>query len=54
MSSYCLKCGENTKSIILQVLKAINGGIIILSKCAVCSYQISKFIKKTRSKWVIK
>ena len=37
MLSYCLKCGENTKNIVLQVSKAINGGIIIFSKCAVCS-----------------
>ena len=35
MLSYCLKCGENKKSISLDVLKAINGGTIILSKCAV-------------------
>ena len=33
MPSYCLKCGENTKSIILQVSRTINDGIIILSKC---------------------
>ena len=46
MLSYCLKCGENTKSIILQVSKAINGGIIILSKCVVCSHKKSTFIKK--------
>ena len=46
MSSYCLKCGENTKSIILQVSKAINGGVIILSKCAVCGDKKFKFIKK--------
>ena len=35
MLSYCIKCGENTKSIILQVLRAINDGIITLSKCVV-------------------
>ena len=34
MLSYCLKCGENTKSIIPQVSKAIN---CVLSKCAVCN-----------------
>ena len=50
MSSYCLKCGENTKSIILQVSKAINDGIIISSKCAVCSDEKSNFIKKQESK----
>ena len=54
MSSYCLKCGENIKSNILQVSKVINNGIIILSKCAVFGDKKIKFIKKTRSKWVIK
>ena len=47
MSSYCLKCEKkNTKSTILQVSRAINGGIIILSKCVVCGDKKSKFIKK--------
>ena len=50
MSSYCLKCGENTKSIILQVSRAINGRIIILSKCAVCGDKKSKFIKEQEAK----
>ena len=36
MPSYCLKCGENRKSTSLLILKAINCGTIILSKCAVC------------------
>ena len=46
MPSYCLKCGENTKSIILQVSRAINDGMIILSKCVVCGDKKAKFIKK--------
>ena len=46
MSSYCLKCGENIKSNILQVSKVTNNGIIILSKCAVCGDKKIKFIKK--------
>ena len=46
MQSYCLKCGENTKSIILQVSRAINDGMIILSKCVVCGDKKAKFIKK--------
>ena len=50
MPSYCLKCGEDTKDIIIQVSKAINGGIIILSKCAVCVDNKSKFIKKQEAK----
>ena len=37
MLSYCLKCGENTKSISPLVSKAINGGPIISSRCVVCN-----------------
>ena len=50
MLSYCLKCGENTKSICPLVLKAINGGKMILSKCAVCNTKKSIFIKKQEAK----
>ena len=46
MLSCCLKCGENTKSINPLVLKAINGGTIILSKCVVFKTKKSRFIKK--------
>ena len=50
MSSYSLKCGENTKSIILQVSIAINGGVIILSRCAVCSDKNQDLLKKEEAK----
>ena len=49
MLSYCLKCGENAKSAILQVSRAINGGIIISSKCVVCGDKKSKFVKKQKA-----
>ena len=53
MPSYCLKCGENTKNIILQLSKAINCGTIILSNCAVCGDKKSKFIKKQEAKGLL-
>ena len=53
MLSYCLKCGENTKSISLLVSKTINGGTIILSKCAVCNTKKAKFIKKQEAKGLL-
>ena len=46
MRSYGLKCVENTKSIILQVSRAINDGIIILAKCAVCGDKKHNSIEK--------
>ena len=36
-----------------KVSKAINGGTIILSKCAVCSHKKSKFIKKQEGKGLL-
>ena len=50
MLFYCIKCGENTKSIGPLVLKVVNGGTIILSKCAVCNTNKSRFIKKGEAK----
>ena len=53
MLSYYLKCGENTKSIIPVVSKGINGGTIILSKCAVCNSKKARFIKKQEAKGLL-
>ena len=51
---YRLKCGEDTKSISPSVLKTINGGTIIVSKCVVFCIKKSKFIKKQEVKRLIK
>ena len=53
MPSYCLKCGENTKDIILQVSRDINDGIIILSECALCGNKKSKLIKEQEAKGLL-
>ena len=53
MLSYCLKSRENTKSISPLVSKVINGGTIILSKCAVCNTKKAKFIKKQEAKGLL-
>ena len=53
MLSYCVKCGENTKKNSLLVSKAINGGTIILSKCAACNTKKSRFIKKQETKGLL-
>ena len=46
MSSYCLKCRKNTETKNPKVATTKNGGIMVLSKCAVCYSKKSKFIKK--------
>ena len=51
--SYCLKCGENTKSISPLFSKTINGGTILLSKCAVCNTKKARFVKKQEEKGLL-
>ena len=53
MPPYYLRCGENTKSIILQVSRAIHDGIIILSKCIVCGNKRLRFSKKEEANWAL-
>ena len=53
MLSYCLKCKRNTESINPKVSKTINGKVIILSTCAICSSKKSKFIKQQEAKGLL-
>ena len=50
MSSYCLKCRKNTKSVNAEIAETNNGKRTILSKCAVCGAKKSRFIKKQEAK----
>ena len=54
MLSFCLKCKKNTESLNPKISATSNGKTMILSKCAICDAEKSKFIKKTRSKKIIK
>ena len=55
MLPYCLKCKrkkkeKNTESIDPKISTTSNGRTMILSKCAICSSKISKFIKIQEAK----
>ena len=50
MLSYCLKCRKNTAIKNEKVVKTKNGGIILLSKYAVCVSNKSKFIKEQEAR----
>ena len=45
MLSYCLTCRKNTESRNPKVVRAKNGRIMLLSKCALCDSKKMKFIK---------
>ena len=53
MLSYCLKCKKNTESIHPNISATSNGKTMILSKCAVCGSEKSKFIKIQEAKGLL-
>ena len=46
MLTYCWKCRKNTESKNLKVVRAKNGRVMLLSKCAVCNSKKLKFFKE--------
>ena len=50
MLSYCLKCIKNTENTNPVVLQTSNGKTMILSNCAICGVEKSKFIKEQEAK----
>ena len=56
MLSYCLKCKRKKKYAKNDpvIVKTTNDKTMILSKCAICGAKKSKFIKRTRSRKIIK
>ena len=50
MKSYCLKCRKDTENINPKVWSTINGQVMILSKCAICSCKKTRFIKNQEAK----
>ena len=53
MESYCLKCRKYTKTINPQVSSNSNGKLMILSKCAICNSNKSKFVNKQEAKGLL-
>ena len=53
MESYCLKCKKYAKTINLLVSGTSNGKLMILSKCAICNSNKSKFVNKQEAKGLL-
>ena len=53
MKSYCLKYGKDTENINPKVLSSSKGRAMILSKCAICGSEKSRFIKNQEAKGVL-
>ena len=53
MKSYCLKCRKDTGNINAKFSKTSNNRTMILSKCAICSSEKSRFIKNQEAKGLL-
>ena len=53
MKSYCLKCRKDTENINSKVSNTSNGRTMILSKCAKCGSEKSRFIKNQEAKGLL-
>ena len=53
MKSYCLRCRKNAQNINPRVSKTSNERTMVLSKCAICDSQKSRFIKNQEAKGLL-
>ena len=53
METYCLNCKKYTENIDPKVLSSSNNRVMILSKCAICGSNKSKFIKHQEAKGLL-
>ena len=53
MKSYCLKCRKDTENINARVSNASNGRTMVLSKCAICDSERSRFVKNQEAKGLV-
>ena len=51
--SYCLKCRKNTENKHPEVARTKNGGIMLFSKCSVCTSKRSKFLKEQEARGLL-
>ena len=53
MKSYCLNCRKDTEIIGPKLSGTSNGKAMILSKCAICDSEKSRFIKNQEAKGLL-
>ena len=53
MKSYCLKCRKDTENLNPRVSKTSKGRTMLLSKCAICGSEKSRFIKDQEAKGLL-
>ena len=50
MNSYCLSCKKDTENINPKIVRTKNNRLMMLSKCAICNNEKSRFIKEQEAR----
>ena len=53
MTTYCVKCRKNTKTLGSKIFKTKNDRLIMQSKCLVCGIEKSRFVKEQEAKGLL-
>ena len=48
--TYCVKCRKKTENLNSKISKTKNGRLIMQSKCTVCGFKKSRFVKEQEAK----
>ena len=53
MNSYCLSCKKDTENIYRKIVRTKSNRLMMLSKCAICNNEKSKFIKEQEARGLL-
>ena len=53
MNSYCLSCKKDTENINPKIVRTKNNRLMMLSKCAICNNEKSRFIKEQEARGLL-
>ena len=53
MQTYCLVCKKNTENEDAKMVKSKNNKIMLMSRCAVCDNEKSKFVREQDAKGLL-
>ena len=53
MKSYCVKCRKDTENIEPKMVRTKNNRLIMQSKCSVCGFEKSRFLKEQEAKCLL-
>ena len=53
MNTYCVKCKKDTENLNSKKFRTKNNRLIMQSKCSVCAFKKSRFVKEQEAKGLL-